>query len=576
MSVKRGKGGDNGRQRPASSPQIHEPGGAWGKTPGSGAPRSPHASPHHAGQNGFPAAPSGRTPSRAVTAHVAALAARNLGGFVPNKIFVGGVPIACTEEQFKGYFEPFGAISKVELYALRGFGYITYESVESVDACLERYDDHYLCKKWVEVKRSIPRDMIDGYEREQKRLLAEIEREGSGASSLPAPAGGGQGTPKADVHVHSPDRTGGHSALDARSAHPSAGVRPHHEEKKDVGARWGGVASPVVAPIASPGLKPQAPSATAIVSKVAQLKEMGFSEEVARRVLSECVWDVNEAIDRLLAAGTLPDAIAEPAGADSGPPDDVSQVPVAAGGNSSSSSAPAARSQPAVRGTAPDAAQEREPPRASPPSPAAGRAGRSPSDAATSRAEPEPLPARPEPEQGPSVEEATAVPSPAPAASQEFSGAAAPPADAADTTPTEVAPRKRIEQVGRTWSAEDPSQLGVTDGEFVDIWTDTRTEHGWIHAERFGSDAEPRAGWLPAFVLRELPESQRWMRAKTPWKALDSSQCDVAEGAAVLVWTDTRTKEGWTYADAKGNEATGDQAAAGGWLPVFCLDWPAD
>eukprot|EP00971_Amphidinium_carterae_P272026 5398674-Amphidinium_carterae.2 len=31
--------------------------------------------------------------------NIAALAARNLGGFVPNKIFVGGVPITCTEDR---------------------------------------------------------------------------------------------------------------------------------------------------------------------------------------------------------------------------------------------------------------------------------------------------------------------------------------------------------------------------------------------------------------------------------------------------------------------------------------------
>merc|ERR1719345_605670 len=110
-----------------------------------------------------------------ISVNIAALAARNLGGFVPNKIFVGGVPIQSTEEQFKAYFERFGAITKVELHALRGFGYITFESVNSVDECLEKYEEHYLCKKWVEVKRSIPRELIDAYEREQKRLEAEFK-----------------------------------------------------------------------------------------------------------------------------------------------------------------------------------------------------------------------------------------------------------------------------------------------------------------------------------------------------------------------------------------------------------------
>ncbi|CAE7672616.1 wdr90 [Symbiodinium sp. CCMP2456] len=101
---------------------------------------------------------------------IAAQAARNLGGFVPNKIFVGGVPITVTEEQFRQCFAQYGAIAKVELHALRGFGYITYDTVEAVDACLEKYEEHYLSKKWVEVKRSIPRELIDAYEREQRRL----------------------------------------------------------------------------------------------------------------------------------------------------------------------------------------------------------------------------------------------------------------------------------------------------------------------------------------------------------------------------------------------------------------------
>merc|ERR1719229_1889847 len=117
--------------------------------------------------------------------NIAAQAARNLGGFVPNKIFIGGVPITCSEEQFRNYFKPFGPISKVELHALRGFGYITYESVESVDACLEKYEDHYLSKKWVEVKRSIPRELIDAYEREQRRLHAEAAAESGEKQSAP-------------------------------------------------------------------------------------------------------------------------------------------------------------------------------------------------------------------------------------------------------------------------------------------------------------------------------------------------------------------------------------------------------
>lgn len=39
------------------------------------------------------------------------------------------------------------------------------------------------------------------------------------------------------------------------------------------------------------------------MGRIKQLKEMGFSESVARKVLGECGWDVNRAIDRLLLEG---------------------------------------------------------------------------------------------------------------------------------------------------------------------------------------------------------------------------------------------------------------------------------
>lgn len=239
-----------------------------------------------------------------VSANIAALAARNLGGFVPNKIFVGGVPIQSTEEQFKAYFETYGPISKVELHALRGFGYITYESVESVDSCLEKYEAHYLCKKWVEVKRSIPRELIDSYEREQKRLEAEYK------------AGNEDSTTNVEderpsIKVETPSNAG--------SSSPSWGMPP--------APAWGANAPGPRLP--GPGQRrstggseasPENPS-SAMVSQISQLKEMGFSEEVAKRALSECVWDVNKAIDKLLSSiGTEEEAPADGGGGSSTSP----------------------------------------------------------------------------------------------------------------------------------------------------------------------------------------------------------------------------------------------------------------
>lgn len=266
---------------------------AWGKPRSDAAARvhAPSATSTAPPKAGPASVTAAKAPAK-TPVNIAALAARNLGGFVPNKIFVGGVPVTCTEEQFRSYFEPYGAISKVELHALRGFGYITYESVDAVDACLEKYEEHYFGKKWVEVKRSIPRELIDSYEREQRRLQAEHNGTAVEAPPIDRPSAPpamvvakGPGLPKAEA----PAAGGPPAASHASGAAPSsAASRP--APWKASAWKAGGTGEP-------PG--------TVMVSRIAQLKEMGFSEEVAKRVLAECVWDVNTAIDRLLASGEM-------------------------------------------------------------------------------------------------------------------------------------------------------------------------------------------------------------------------------------------------------------------------------
>jgi len=221
--------------------------------------------------------------------NIAALAARNLGGFVPNKIFVGGVPIQSTEEQFKVYFERFGGISKVELHALRGFGYITYEQVQSVDDCLEKYEEHYLCRKWIEVKRSIPRELIESYEREQKRLEAEFKADG-GEVTEESPS----------VKVETPSN--------AASSAPIWGMPPARGAAVGLpgpGVRWG-------APPSAAAKAPQEPGGSAMTSQIQELTAMGFPEELARRVFRECAWDFNKALDRLLTSMDEEPAVATP------------------------------------------------------------------------------------------------------------------------------------------------------------------------------------------------------------------------------------------------------------------------
>jgi hypothetical protein len=154
----------------------------------------------------------------------------------------------------------------------------------------------------------------------------------------------------------------------------------------------------------------------------------------------------------------------------------------------------------------------------------------------------------------------------APASNVDYGTAEAPPA--AGTALTSGKPRKRIERCARAWDAEDASQMSVKENEFVSVWQDTKTDHGWIHAEG-RKDSEGNAGWLPVCVLKQLPEKQYWMATTQKWQAMDESQCNIEDGAVVIVWVNTRTPEGWTYVEVE------DEAGVcrPGWLPVFCLEW---
>lgn len=592
---------------------------------------------------------------------------------MPNKIFVGGVPITVSDEQFRTYFESFGGISRVELHALRGFGYVTYESVEAVDACLEKYDEHYFNKKWVEVKRSIPRELIESYEREQKRLLAEQEA-GDGGSvaasfsvgertsptpGLPPP--GGAAWPGPTTGLPPPPAKAGGWAGRAGPVGPATHEAPS--------AGWGARAPTVAAAsLRRPGGKGGEPSGTVVVSKVAQLKEMGFSEAVAKQVLAECVWDVNAAIDRLLSSGVMPGEESPPPAAAA--PSPVPAVPAVPPMPSNSEAFPGLSAGPSPAGAAPpppahSAAPARggyhprsddfhvEEPGESEGLTDAGAAGSTGAGyygeqggtggedvlvadigeqhveeraaEATAAAEAEPMeepdadddhaqaaPQQSQPQQSPKqqhspqhqqqVQQAQLPQSPKPqkphldvevtaaavaiaAAAEEQAAPSTPTgqptgaAARATGTPTGAAgaeplpPRKRLERAAQQWAQQDSAQLGITEGQYVSVWLDTRTEHGWIHAEAYvnGNTGEATAGWLPCCVLQELPEGRRWMRALQRWAPMDASQSDVEEGSSVIVWVGSKTKEGWAYVEAEEGVVGGPTRP--GWLPVFCLEW---
>ncbi|KAI3718611.1 hypothetical protein L6452_19490 [Arctium lappa] len=86
------------------------------------------------------------------------------------KIFVGGLASTVTESDFKNYFDQFGTTTDVVVMydhntqRPRGFGFITYDSEESVDKVLLR-TFHELNGKMVEVKRAVPKESSPGSNR---------------------------------------------------------------------------------------------------------------------------------------------------------------------------------------------------------------------------------------------------------------------------------------------------------------------------------------------------------------------------------------------------------------------------
>ncbi|KAJ7966490.1 RNA-binding protein 1 [Quillaja saponaria] len=79
------------------------------------------------------------------------------------KVFVGGLSASLSEEEFKKYFARFGTITDVVVIQdsqtgrPRGFGFITFDSEDSVDNVMMN-SFHELNGRYVEVKRAVPKE----------------------------------------------------------------------------------------------------------------------------------------------------------------------------------------------------------------------------------------------------------------------------------------------------------------------------------------------------------------------------------------------------------------------------------
>eukprot|EP00252_Welwitschia_mirabilis_P012991 TRINITY_DN286_c0_g1_i1.p1 TRINITY_DN286_c0_g1~~TRINITY_DN286_c0_g1_i1.p1 ORF type:complete len:473 (+),score=90.45 TRINITY_DN286_c0_g1_i1:257-1675(+) len=89
------------------------------------------------------------------------------GNLKTKKIFVGGLPLNLTEEEFRNYFQQFGNVTDVAVMydqntqRPRGFGFITFDSEEAVENVLQK-TFHQLNEKVVEVKRALPKEVSSG------------------------------------------------------------------------------------------------------------------------------------------------------------------------------------------------------------------------------------------------------------------------------------------------------------------------------------------------------------------------------------------------------------------------------
>lgn len=79
-----------------------------------------------------------------------------------NKVFVGGLPQDCSTETIREYFEPYGNITDAIVMTdrdtgrSRGFGFVTFDNNDSVEAVMAKYSEHKVRDKWIEVKRAKP------------------------------------------------------------------------------------------------------------------------------------------------------------------------------------------------------------------------------------------------------------------------------------------------------------------------------------------------------------------------------------------------------------------------------------
>lgn len=304
---------------------------------------------------------------------------------------------------------------------------------------------------------------------------------------------------------------------------------------------------------------------------------MGFTEQVARKVLAECVWDVNKAIDRLLMGDFVDDTPAVDVKAAPGV-SDVKDATVAAAPEAwpsmPSAAASGASKAPALAAAVVRSSDAEEDAKSTSAGSQLGSQDVTGASSLSSCEEDSAAADCASSAQGSEACEAAvaAVEGHADIASPANVATVASPARAAE--PVSPEPRKRIERAKMPHAPEgqvEAGQMAVAEGDFVRIWIDQETEHGWIYSEALAPGGA--VGWIPRFVLQETLPHQRWMCTLQACASSNPNQMHVKERDVLLVNIESRTDAGWAYAEAAPGAVQEGGGPGEGWVPVFCLDW---
>ena len=79
---------------------------------------------------------------------------------------MGGLPHNLSDEEFRAFFAKFGDIEDCAILKdkrtgkPRGFGFVTYSTVDQVDYVMNIKDQHHIQDKWVDCKRAVPANVL--------------------------------------------------------------------------------------------------------------------------------------------------------------------------------------------------------------------------------------------------------------------------------------------------------------------------------------------------------------------------------------------------------------------------------